>query len=171
MSLKQPLQQRPEQTSLEGQEEWLQAEHIAPLPGHCSTMLRGLPWAYGSSTGKRQTRVTCNIVGCSVGAPSPALPYRDCKGVCWTQLLGGVFQQKAFRSWQTKFLPAEPSGSPNPWICSSAEPNQGHKLTRELSGFQDCLLQVFKWGVLPGLQPGLPLPRQNCWVIAKPTVE
>ena len=41
-----------------------------------------------------------------------------------------------------------PTGDPSQRLCSSAEPSQGHVLTRELCGVWICLIQILKGGVL-----------------------
>ena len=64
-----------------------------------------------------------------------------------------------------------PSSDPNQWLCSSAEPNPGHTLTRELGRMLICLIQILKWGVLPALEPGLLTSRQRSWDTAPSTVE
>ena len=54
-----------------------------------------------------------------------------------------------------------PSSNPNQWLCSSAEPNWGHTLTREHRWAQIGLIHLLKWGLLPALGPSLPCPNKK----------
>ena len=46
-----------------------------------------------------------------------------------------------------------------------------HSLSKEYSRMQFCLIWVHKWGVSLSLEPGLPTPRQNCWVTTPHALE
>lgn len=133
---------------------------------------RGLPWASGSSSGKGRPGWTSSspsspthIVGGLLGVPLQSC-LMGIKGQSaeldhWESDCdrggGRGLQQPAFGSWQTEFIFALPSNSPNQQPFSSVEPRWWHSLTKELRGVHICLIWDLKDRTLSALEPGMPI--------------
>ena len=140
-------------------------------------MLSGLPWAYSSSSGKREPRVDIQLTRCCgslVGNPhcgltltwtaeeSAGLEQREsdydgeggraCNTSTWI-----LVEQVSTSSAQ---VVVQPAALP---ICRA---KTMHHLTREVGGVQVCLTWVPRWKAFPALEPGLFPPRSGSWVIA-----
>lgn len=114
---------------MEGSEKWPHADHIAPFPGQCSTMCRGLPWACFLQWTKRTRRDNqqpwalgshCGIAGLSVRINRRD---SDCNGEggasCYHQPVDLVRQSSDHQY---------PNSYPNQQVYSFAEPSQGYTL-------------------------------------------
>ena len=121
------------------------------LPGLVSITLRGRPWAYGSSSGKREPRVHIQLPLWvpSWEPPTLVMPHGDCRGTCRTWPLGIWLWWRGGEGLATtstqiladQVLPVvseQLSQRMQPY-CSSAEPRwaQSGQGTRQDTGLPD----------------------------------
>lgn len=125
-----------------GEEKWLHADCIAPLPGKGRTTARDLPWAHGFSSGKREHRVNTQFpehCGLLLGNPTLVSSHRNYMEIYglyyWESDCvaegGKTCNNQHSNFGRPNFYLQWPSISPSRWLCSHAEPNWWYSLIRE----------------------------------------
>ena len=144
------------------------------LPWAVATLHRGLPWAPGFSSRKREPGETSNLpqhCGWLYGSPSSDLTQWGSPGNLWAKSLGIWLWQRG----------GEGSATPSTWILANRVPAYRVQVIVPTSSFahlqnqvrshsdQDlylgevkiCLTGILRWGASLALEPGLLTPRQG----------